>query len=189
MSFAGRVLNRFNRGLILLRGLLISHRFKCCGGKVTFQSIDFLHGAGRISLGSNISFGKGLSLAAWKFGDMAAEVKIGNGCNIGNYNHITASGRVVIGNGVLTGMWVTITDNSHGRTDIGSLTTPPAEREVLFCGDVLIEDDVWIGDKATILPGVVVGKGCVVGANSVVTKSVPPYSVVVGNPARVVGKR
>lgn len=53
-------------------------------------------------------------------------------------------------------------------------------------GGVVIGKNVWIGDKATILPGVVVGDGAIIGANAVVTKNVPANSVVVGNPARVV---
>ena len=52
-------------------------------------------------------------------------------------------------------------------------------------GDVIIENDVWIGGGATILSGVTLGNGCVVGADCVVRKSVPPYAVVVGNPARI----
>ena len=53
---------------------------------------------------------------------------------------------------------------------------------------VVIGENVWIGDKATILPGVSIGDGAVIGANAVVTKDVPPYSVVVGNPAKIINK-
>ena len=54
---------------------------------------------------------------------------------------------------------------------------------------IVIEDDVWIGYGATILKGVTLGKGCVVGAGSIVTKSVPPHTIVVGNPARILRSR
>jgi acetyltransferase-like isoleucine patch superfamily enzyme len=54
---------------------------------------------------------------------------------------------------------------------------------------IVIEDDVWIGNRATVLDGVRIGKGAVVGAASVVTKDVEPYTVVMGNPARVVSRR
>ena len=54
---------------------------------------------------------------------------------------------------------------------------------------VIIEDDVWIGSRVTILPGVTIGEGSVIGASAVVAKSVPPYSVVVGNPAKIVKTR
>jgi acetyltransferase-like isoleucine patch superfamily enzyme len=53
----------------------------------------------------------------------------------------------------------------------------------------VIEDDVWIGSKATILDGVVIGAGVVVGAGAVVTMSIPPCSIAVGVPAKVIGKR
>lgn len=62
----------------------------------------------------------------------------------------------------------------------------PYERQILLCKPVLIRQGAWIGPGATILPGVCVGKYAIVGAGSVVTKDVPDYAVVVGNPAKVV---
>lgn len=53
-------------------------------------------------------------------------------------------------------------------------------------GDIVVKDDVWIGENAIILSGVIIGQGAVVGAQSVVTKEVPPYAVVAGNPARII---
>lgn len=58
-----------------------------------------------------------------------------------------------------------------------------------FKGDTVVGNDVWIGQNAVILPGVHIGDGCIIGANSVVGSDVPPYSVVVGNPAKVIRKR
>lgn len=54
---------------------------------------------------------------------------------------------------------------------------------------VIIEDDVWIGSRVTILPGVKIGRGSIIGAAAVVTKDVPPYSVVAGNPAKIMKRR
>lgn len=90
------------------------------------------------------------------------------------------------GDNLLTGLWVTITDNSHGKTDYNTLQQPPLMRMVTSKGPVIIGSNVWIGDKATILPNVTIGDGAVIAANSVVTKDVPVYSVVAGNPAKVV---
>jgi acetyltransferase-like isoleucine patch superfamily enzyme len=96
--------------------------------------------------------------------------------------------KIIIGNNLLTGKWVTITDNAHGTTDKEALLSPPIERLLSSKGPVIIGNNVWIGDKATILPGVTIGDGAIIGANAVVTKDVPPYSVVVGNPARIIKK-
>ena len=87
---------------------------------------------------------------------------------------------------MLTGKWVTITDNSHGETDKDTLGMRPQKRTITSKGPVVIGNNVWIGDKATILPGVTIGDGAVIAANAVVTKDVPPYSVVGGNPAKVI---
>lgn len=115
-----------------------------------------------------------------------ASLEIGDGFNIGEYTHITAMGHMRIGKNLLTGRWVTITDNGHGSTDEITSDVPPIERKLFCKGSVTIGDNVWIGDKATILPGVTIGNGAVIAANSVVTKDVPPYCVVVGNPAKII---
>ena len=66
---------------------------------------------------------------------------------------------------------------------------PPAMADLPLKGDTVIGNDVWIGQNATILPGVHIGDGAIVGANSVVGSDVPPYTIVVGNPAEVLRKR
>ena len=96
---------------------------------------------------------------------------------------ITAATSVTIGNHVLLGSGCLITDSDAHPVN-------PEERRAGYGGasrPIVIEDDVFIGARAIILKGVTIGKGCVVGAGAVVAKSVPPYSVVVGNPAKVVG--
>jgi acetyltransferase-like isoleucine patch superfamily enzyme len=84
---------------------------------------------------------------------------------------------------------VTITDNIHGETDYATLQTPPFQRMVTSRGPVIIGDNVWVGDKATILPNVTIGNGAVIAANTVVTKDVPAYSIAVGNPARIIQRK
>lgn len=61
--------------------------------------------------------------------------------------------------------------------------------DIFSKGDIIIEDDVWIGSNSVILSGVKIGRGSIIGAGSVVTKSIPKYSIVAGNPARVIKKR
>lgn len=87
---------------------------------------------------------------------------------------------------MLTGRYVYISDNNHGKTDYESLCQQPAERELDIKGPVIIGSNVWIGDKVTILSGVHIGEGSIIGANSVVTKNFPPYSIVGGGPAHII---
>ena len=143
-----------------------------------------------ISIGEGTHIGEHCILTAWKTtcagGDFHPEIFIGKGCCFGEYNHITSTNKIVIGDNLLTGRWVTITDNSHGETDYETLQQPPLMRLVTSKGPVIIGNNVWIGDKATILPNVTIGDGAVIAANSVVTKNVPAYSVAAGNPAKVI---
>ena len=66
---------------------------------------------------------------------------------------------------------------------------PPAASDMPFKGDTVIGNEVWIGQNATILPGVHIGDGAIVGANSVVASDIEPYSIVVGNPAKLIRYR
>jgi acetyltransferase-like isoleucine patch superfamily enzyme len=116
------------------------------------------------------------------------QIIIGNGCSIGSHTHITAINNIVIGNNVLTGKYILITDNAHGQSNMGLLDISPVERALYSKGQVIIEDNVWIGEKVSILPNVKIGRGVIIAANSVVTKDVPPYCVVAGNPAKIIRK-
>lgn len=178
---------------LVLRSLWLKPLFKSFGTWIRFGKIGQLKCPKCISIGSGTKFGDYFYLTAWDTyktinGEqkLNPELTIGNDCNFGAYNHITCTNRVIIGDGVLTGKWVTITDNSHGDTDIETLQVCPARRPISSKGPVIIGDNVWIGDKVTILPGVTIGEGAVVAANAVVTKDVPAYSVAAGNPAKIV---
>lgn len=113
---------------------------------------------------------------------------IGNYTSFGDNCYITCANKIVIGNNVLIGDNVFITDNFHGRSSKNECNIPPAERELWSKGPVIVEDNVWIGRNVSIMPDVTIGRGTVIGANSVVTKDIPEFSVVVGSPARVIRK-
>jgi len=162
---------------------------KSAGKAAKIGSGISLIGAQNISLGDNVSIGKNMVLTAWnKHGKhtFTPEIIIGSNTQIGRDCHITAIDSIHIGDNVLMGMKITITDNSHGKPEFESLAVPPAIRPLYSKGKVHIDDGVWVGDKATILPGVTIGKNAIIGANSVVTKNVQPNSIVGGNPARVI---
>lgn len=142
----------------------------------------------RIQIGLNTVFGKGVLLAAnTSYGGYSYTpfISIGKNCNFGDFLNLTAVNEIVIGNNVLTGRWVTISDNAHGQFCREDLCIPPQERKMFSKGRVVIKDNVWIGDKVTILAGVEIGESAIIGANSVITHDVPPFSIVAGCPARV----
>lgn len=162
--------------------------FRTCSNNVIFERHVVVIGAEFINIGEGTTLQQFTYLTAWgtyENKELNPEITIGKNCNIGAFNHITSTNKISIGNGLLTGKWVTITDNSHGVISYEDMQMPPQRRNVMSKGPVSIGNNVWIGDKATILPGVVIGDGAIIGANSVVTKDVPAYSVVGGNPAKI----
>lgn len=189
MSILNRVVNKLKEILKEDKVVDIVANFKSCDNSVHFDSIGMIEGPQYITIGPNTTFQRDLYLTAWnRYGDQqfTPELIIGSDCAIGAWNHITCVNKIIIGNGLLTGKWVTITDNSHGTTEYEDLQIPPAKRIIYCKGTVIIGNNVWIGDKATILSGVKIGDGAVIAANSVVTKDVPSFSVVAGVPAKII---
>lgn len=173
-------------------GYWVAHFFKKSGKQWLINPFADLRGAKYISMGNDIIFGKHCYLTAWDSFSAAngaqtftPSISIGNNCHFGAFNHISATNRIEIGNGFLSGKYVTIVDNSHGKTGEQSETSPN-KREIFSKGPVIIGKNVWIGDKATILPNVTIGDGAIIGANSVVTQDIPQNSIWVGNPGHLV---
>lgn len=110
---------------------------------------------------------------------------VGDNTIIGIRNSFAAINGVYIGNNVLFAGYVHVTDHSHGYEDI---TRPIEGQPLISKGPVVIEDDCWLGFNCEILSGVHIGRHCVVAAHAVVTHDVPAYSIVAGNPARVIKK-
>jgi carbonic anhydrase/acetyltransferase-like protein (isoleucine patch superfamily) len=124
-----------------------------------------------------------------------ARCSIGHHCSLGRDSRIWAQSSVTIGNYVLIAHMVDIHDNnSHSldwrdrREDAVNVFehSRPLDVTKVETSPVVIEDDVWIGAKSTILKGVHIGRGAVIAAGSLVTKDVPPFTLVAGNPARVI---
>lgn len=170
----------------VIRSKWLQPQFKNCGELTRFEKIGRIVGASHISIGNNCYFTEGFHLTAWDKQSNKSEIIIGDNCNFGAYNNITSINKIIVGNNFLSGKWVTITDNSHGESKIEMLDIHPSMRPVTSKGPVEIGNNVWVGEKVTILPGVKIGNGVIVAANSVVTKNIPSYSVVAGNPANIV---
>lgn len=113
------------------------------------------------------------------------KIIVGKNWGVNSGTYINGKGGITIGNNVLIGSNVTISSGKHPIDGIGQ---PIFQRPTLPM-KIVIEDDVWIGGGAVIMPGVVVKKGTVIGANAVVTKDTEEYSVVVGAPARCIRYR
>ena len=183
-----RVLNSGYQKYIfaLIRGGKIIANAQHAGQYITLGKNTKFAGLKYMSIGDKTSIGDYCIITAYYALDRVPKSIIANHCNIGPFNHITCINEVVIGDGLLTGRWVTITDNSHGNNTIEEIYLPPWKRQLSSKGSVKIGKNVWIGDKATILPGVIIGDGVIIGANSVVTKNVPSNCIVCGNPAKIV---
>lgn len=182
---------KLNNKLLLLYRCWQRAKVAKIGNAVYFAVNVKIRGGNKILIGDRCCFNKFCIIEAIEEYSIQSDdylIKIGNNCNFGEFTHITAINKIIIGTGVLTGRFVTITDNSHGECRKEEMSIPPFDRIVFSKGQVCIEDNVWIGDKVTILPGVHIGRGSIIGANSVVTRDVPPYCIVAGIPA-IVKKR
>jgi lipopolysaccharide O-acetyltransferase len=150
----------------------------------------YVRGRTSIEFGRGLTTGRDLRIEAFPSANSTTPViRIGAGVEVNDYVHIAAIQSVTIGDRVLIASRVFISDHQHGSYGAdgrhSSPLTPPGRRS-LSSAPVMIEDDVWIGEGAAILPGVRIGRGAVIGASAVVTRDVPPFSIAVGAPARVV---
>lgn len=143
-----------------------------------------------ISIGDNFSGGCDIALWSWNAVNIKGDdckLIIKNNVSITDRYIISAANRIEIGNGCLLGRDTFITDNSHGENiSINELNISPHERNIFSKGTVIIGDNVWTGKNVCIMPNVKIGNGAIIGANSVVTHNIPPYSVAVGSPAKVI---
>ena len=163
-----------------LHSLLCKIRLKSCGVGFYAAYPLIIQGGCNIVIGNNFS-----SMGTDYLYAHEGELTIGNNCSINTNVQIGAApGRIIIGDNVMIAPNVVIRASNHGINK-GS----PMRFQSHSYGEIIIEDDVWIGSNAVITAGVVLAKGTVVGAGAVVTKSTEPFSIVGGVPARKIGER
>ena len=112
-------------------------------------------------------------------------LKLGSYIRIGHNSHIDAYGEVEIKDGVILSSWVTILSSSHNFKNPNFLPFDNSDTKK----KVFIDEGTWLAWGCTILPGVKIGKNCIVSARSVVTKDIPDNSIVAGIPAKTIGTR
>lgn len=141
---------------------------------------------------SHFSYGSGLTLGYGCRFDLAGDgpsLFIGENCKMNDRVHIVAHDSVTIGDNVLIASNIFISDTSHGSFAKNSANPDEAPDNRTLCTQPThIGNNVWIGEGACIMPGVTIGDGCTIGANSVVTKSFPDNTVLAGAPARIIRK-
>lgn len=150
----------------------------------------YLRGKPRFQFGAGFSTGYNCRIEV--FGEKQDRTKrliIGNNCHIGDNVHIAAAEKVTLGDNCLLASKIFISDLDHGNYGSGAIVSSPEtdpNQRPLFTEPVTIGNNVWIGENVCILKGVEIGDGSIIGANAVVTRSIPPCSIAVGAPARVV---
>ncbi len=175
--------------LIYLSYCKIRTFFTFSNARIIRFPID-IRGKKYISIAKGFTTGVGCRIEAYPKNEEIT-LFFGENFQMNDYVHITAMEKVQIGNNVLLASKIYISDCSHGSysgdENDSHPDTNPNDRP-LFSKPVVIEDNVWLGEFVSVLPGVTIGKGTIVGANSVVSKSLPPYVIAVGTPAKPIKK-
>lgn len=156
------------------------------GSNSYFEEPYTIRSPHRVHIGDDVRIGARALLSVveqFKGTRYDAELTIGDGCDIGRDLFVACVGRVDIGRRVGMSARVFIGDTERASHDVDISVVDHTMREPSF---VRIEDDVAIGVGAILLPGVTLGERSIVGAGSVVTRSVPPRCIVFGNPARII---
>lgn len=199
----------FRRAVYALRGLLLSPWLGRGSGMPVFVGPQVrLRTRGRIVMGKGVTLAEGVTIeglsrrgvilgpgvsigAHTTIMPTSVMRALGEGCSIGansgigQYSFIGCGGGVTIGANVIMGQYVSFHTENHLHEDLDR----PIIAQGVRRAPVVIEDDVWVGVKATFLSGAHVGRGSIVAAGAVVRGEVPPFSIVGGVPARIIGTR
>lgn len=165
-----------------LRRLWTTRKIGALGKNVHVdRNVHILRHPGNVKIGNDVMLKEGVRLCA---AQVNAKIEIGNYSTIGYHTFIFASAGVYIGNNCLIAPFCYLVDANHGI----SRNTLIREQNMLAI-PIYISDDVWIGTRSIVLPGVIIGKGAVIAAGSVVKDNIPDYAIMAGVPAKVRGFR
>jgi acetyltransferase-like isoleucine patch superfamily enzyme len=174
-----KINNIYLKGSVLLlkcRGLKI--------GKGTAIGVINCNWPNKITLGSNCELQEGIDFRIQVPFSDSCFIKLGDNVFIGHACEFSCNSNISIGNNCLIASKTTFNDTGHEYFAKANIN-----KQDITTKAIILEEDVWIGTSCVILQGVTIGKGAVIGAGSVVNKSIPPYEVWAGVPARFIKKR
>lgn len=186
-----RVSALFNAVANRIYSRIIGHRISGAKGLRVFGRPVMVTGGKSIKVGKNVEICRLARIDAIQHfpntgQTFKPELELGDNVVVQISCHIGCINKIKIGDYTTIGARTYITDHTHGTVELEDLKLPPRHRKLYSKGPVMIGKYVSIGEGCAIMPGVTIGDHVVIGANSVVTKDIPPYSVACGNPARVI---
>ena len=171
-SFAKVILSYISNPIVLFR-------IKKVGKRIDIRRGLDIKSPQNIYLGNDVRIGRMSRLSSYEGGRISIE----DNCYIGQFFTVLAGGNVTIKRNTLIASFVAVVGENHSMNPEAGIGYG---KQRLIKQDVEIGENCWIGEKVMILPGVTVGNWCIIGAGSVVNKSIPAYSIAVGNPAKVI---
>ncbi|MHC5372482.1 acyltransferase [Enterococcus sp. LJL120] len=185
IKIISRIINKINK----LVSIQESNKISSIGEKPRILENFSVFGGEFITIGDNFYAGPSCRIEAWgeyKNQKLSPKLQIGNNVKINSKCHIGAINNIVISDDVLLGSNVFITDHAHGNSSRDETEIAPSDRKLYSKGPVIIGEKCWLCENVTILPNVNIGRCSIIAAGAVVTKDVPAYCVVGGNPARII---
>jgi len=161
----------------------LKHLYQCkrVGRNVVIGNDVVIWTDGNLEIGDDVCLRRGVQI----YEKQGGRIKIGDRVNLGHQCMLDSTVSITIGDDTMIGHRTIIIDSDHKYDDPDT----PIVRQGYVAAPIVIGRDVWTGAHVVIVKGITVGDGAIIGANSVVTKDVPPYAIVAGNPARQIGTR
>lgn len=169
-----------------VKSVLYTKKFKKFGDNSVLYTPLIVSDHSDISIGDNTTILNGVRMQVYnELTSRNSQLEIGNKCYISYNNTFLVGGDIIIEDGVLMASNILISSENHN-------VNPEDDKyymdQKLECESVVIGEGSWLGENCKILPGVKIGKKCVIGAGSIVTKSIPDYCIAVGSPAKIIKK-